>query len=60
MAVAEPLAAEVAQTAAQAREATTKRDELIRQAVREGGSLREVGELAGLSHSAVRRIVQRA
>jgi hypothetical protein len=39
---------------------TARRDALIRQAVREGGSLREVGALAGLSHTAVKLICQRA
>lgn len=32
---------------------TKKRDELIRTAVSAGGSLREVGEAVGLSHTAV-------
>lgn len=35
---------------------TTKRDQLIRQAIAEGGSLREVGEAVGLSHTAVKFI----
>lgn len=35
---------------------TTERDRLIKQAVKEGGSLREVGELAGISHTAVKFI----
>lgn len=35
---------------------TAKRDELIRSAVAEGGSLREVGEAVGLSHTAVKFI----
>lgn len=34
-----------------------RRDELVRQAAAEGGSLREIGELVGLSHTAVRYIV---
>lgn len=33
-----------------------ERDRLIRQAVSEGGSLREVGDLAGLTHTAVKFI----
>lgn len=32
---------------------TARRDDLIRQAVAEGGTLRAVGELAGMSHMAV-------
>jgi hypothetical protein len=35
---------------------TTERDRLIRQAVSEGGSLREVGAAAGVSHTAVKFI----
>lgn len=35
---------------------TAKRDELIRAAVAAGGSLREVGEAVGLSHTAVKFI----
>lgn len=35
---------------------TAERDHLIRQAVEAGGSLREVGEAAGLSHTAVKFI----
>lgn len=35
-----------------------ERDRLIRQAVDEGGSLREVGELVGLSHTAVNFIAR--
>lgn len=35
---------------------TTERDRLVRQAVEEGGSLREVGAVAGISHTAVRFI----
>ncbi len=35
---------------------TTERDRLIRQAVTEGGSLREVGAAAGISHTAVKFI----
>lgn len=37
---------------------TTERDRLIRQAVEEGGTLREVGELAGISHTAVKFIAK--
>lgn len=35
---------------------TAKRDELIKAAVAAGGSLREVGEAVGLSHTAVKFI----
>lgn len=35
---------------------TEERDRLIRSAVAAGGSLREVGELAGISHTAVKFI----
>jgi hypothetical protein len=35
---------------------TAERDRLIKQAVREGGSLREVGAAAGISHTAVKFI----
>lgn len=35
---------------------TEERDRLIREAVAQGGSLREVGELAGISHTAVKFI----
>lgn len=35
---------------------TEERDRLIKRAVKEGGSLREVGEIAGLSHTAVKFI----
>ena len=35
---------------------TTERDRLIKEAVVAGGSLREVGQAAGLSHTAVKFI----
>lgn len=35
---------------------TAERDRLIKLAVKEGGSLREVGALAGISHTAVKFI----
>lgn len=38
------------------RTSTTERDAAIREAVAAGGSLREVGELVGLSHTAVKFI----
>lgn len=37
---------------------TKKRDDLIRAAVAAGGSLREVGEAVGMSHTAVSFIVR--
>lgn len=42
--------------ARKAREWAEQRDTLICQAVDEGGSLRAVGEMAGLSHTAVKFI----
>ena len=41
------------------RDANAKRDELIREAVEAGGSLREVAALAGVSHQTVANIVNR-
>ena len=35
---------------------TAERDRLVKQAVAEGGSLREVGAAAGISHTAVKFI----
>lgn len=35
---------------------TEERDRLVKQAVKEGGSLREVGAVAGISHTAVKFI----
>lgn len=37
---------------------TTERDRLIREAVKAGGSLREVGAAVGMSHMAVKFITQ--
>lgn len=45
--------------AAKAADWTSRRDVLIRQAVAEGGTLREVGALAGLSHTAVALICRK-
>lgn len=45
--------------ALKANEWTARRDDLIRQAVAEGGTLREVGALAGLSHTAIKLICER-
>ncbi len=49
----------VARYAAAAREATEARDEAIRQMIAEGASLRKVGDAAGLSHTAISKIVQK-
>ena len=57
--VPDDLARRLEQAAQRAREATEQRDELIREAVQAGGSLREVAELVQLSHTGVRKIVQR-
>lgn len=42
--------------AEKAHEWTAKRDELIRRAVDEGGSLRTVGDVAGVSHQTVKNV----
>lgn len=47
---------ELTQAGKQVKAWTTRRDELIRAAVAAGGSLREVGEAVGLSHTAVKFI----
>lgn len=39
---------------------TDERNRLIREAVAAGGSLREVGEAAGLTHTAVKLICERS
>lgn len=46
-------ARELRQAGAKVVEWTERRDELIRQAVADGGSLRAVAESVGLSHTAV-------
>lgn len=46
-------AAELRKAGAKVREWTERRDELIAEAVANGGSLRAVAEAAGLSHTAV-------
>lgn len=48
------------QAAAKAREWTETRDHLIVEAVAAGGSLREVAETVGLSHTAVAKIARKA
>lgn len=47
---------DLAQAGVQLQKWTAKRDTLIREAVAAGGSLREVGEAVGLSHTAVKFI----
>lgn len=49
----------LASWAKKAREATARRDEAIRQMHAEGASLRAIGEAAGLSHTAVAKILAR-
>jgi len=46
--------------AARARTATIERDQFIRDAHAAGWSLRAIGDAAGLSHTAVAKIVKRA
>ena len=50
-------ARQLAYQAKRAKEATSRRNELIRQMHAEGSSLRSVAEVAGLSHAAVRKIL---
>lgn len=45
--------------AKRARDNTDERNRLIRQAHADGGSLREIGALAGLTHVGVKKIVER-
>lgn len=52
-------AQELASQARKAREATARRDELICQMRAEGGSLRTIAFIAGLSHTAVKKILVR-
>lgn len=54
-----PANREVSKWAIRAREATTLRDEAIRRMRSEGVSLRLIAESAGLSHSAIARILDR-
>jgi DNA-binding NarL/FixJ family response regulator len=58
--VLEPDAARRLRNAGQkSAEWTTERDRLIREALAAGGTLREIGELVGLSHTAVKMIGSR-
>lgn len=52
-------ATDVARWAKKAREATVQRDEAIRVMRAGGSSLRSIGEAAGLSHSAIVKILAR-
>lgn len=45
--------------ATKARDHTRQRDELIRQAAAAGASLRDIAEHVGLSHTGVKKIVDR-
>ena len=40
-------------------ETLRERDELIAEAIAAGGTLREVGELAGLTHAGIRFVLER-
>lgn len=53
-------AAKLTEAANLARKWTATRDRLVRVAIEQGGSLREVAALVGLSHAGVKRIVERA
>lgn len=52
-------ASQLASWARKAREATARRDTLIRDMRSEGASLRAIAEAAGLTHTAVAKIVAR-
>jgi hypothetical protein len=52
-------AQQLAFQAKKAREATARRDELIHQMRAEGSTLRAIAEAAGLTHTAVAKIVSR-
>jgi DNA invertase Pin-like site-specific DNA recombinase len=49
----------LASQARKAREATARRDELIRSMRAEGATLRAIAEAAGLTHTAVAKILAR-
>lgn len=49
----------LASQARKAREATARRDALIRQMRAEGASLREIAQAAGLTHTGIARILAR-
>lgn len=50
---------QVASQARKAREATARRDQLIRQMRAEGATLRAIAKAAGLTHTAVAKILDR-
>jgi hypothetical protein len=52
-------AQQLASQAKKAREATLRRDELIRQMRAEGSTLRAIAEVAGLTHTAIVKILAR-
>lgn len=52
-------AEQLASQARKAREATLRRDELIRQMRDEGSSLRTIAEAAGLTHPAIVKILRK-
>ncbi len=52
-----PTAKQLASQARKAREATARRDELIVQMRAEGEALRTIAEAAGLSHTAVAKVL---
>ena len=56
MAVPPDLAKKLQQSVSQLERSKARRNQLIAEAVAAGGSLREVGGLAGLSHTQVRHI----
>lgn len=59
VAAAAVTAKEVASWARRAREATTQRDDAIRRMHADGATLRAIGEAAGLSHTAIKKILTR-
>lgn len=52
-------AQQLASQAKKAREATARRDQLIRQMRDEGSTLRSIAEACGLTHTAVAKILSR-
>jgi lambda repressor-like predicted transcriptional regulator len=54
-----PTGVELQRWSKKAREATERRDTLIRQMRAEGSTLRSIAEAAGLSHTAIVKIVSR-
>lgn len=54
------LAAQLEQAGKQTRKWVTKRDALIVEATASGASLREIAAVVGLTHTGVRRVLQRS